>query len=288
MTCGLDGMCNGMGACRRYPGQHRVRNGQLRRRHRDARRPLHRRRRVRHADAPELRPYICGATACRTSCATTADCAAGFACIGRSARRSRTAGRARWRWSARRGTASRACAATPAALPRAWRATWRRRWAPAAHPGRDSRPTVASQCVDDGGDDVRERRHLQRRRRLPQHAAGTACGGRELHRLDADIGADVRRRGRVPAADMSRVRLHVRDHGHGAGPPARRAASASRRTRCVAMSCGKMPIGGLCPRGGRGVRVRHLRAGRLLQHRVHGDVQSCAAARGDVLARLGR
>ena len=78
-TCGLDGQCDGTGACRKYAANTVVRDGFVQRGRR-ARRPA-------RCDATgtcapgtlrSCSPYVCGTTNCKTSCATSADCVAGF------------------------------------------------------------------------------------------------------------------------------------------------------------------------------------------------------------------
>src|SRR4029079_8453917 len=81
-TCGLDGQCNGMGACRKYAvnmvcGSDSCSAG-----------AEHLAGRCDSAGTcvagmlPSCSPYVCGATNCKTSCASNADCVTGFSCVG--------------------------------------------------------------------------------------------------------------------------------------------------------------------------------------------------------------
>ena len=125
---------------------------------------------------------------------------------------------------------------------------------------------------DDGGDDVRDGRHVQRRRCLPPLGDDHAVRRRHLRRIHADAGADLRRRGCLPAVTTSLCDPYL----------CNTATTACRTTctantdcvspnLCVNMSCGKLPR--LRPARWRASALEFLRAGRLLRDGLHGHVR---------------
>ena len=196
-TCGLDGKCNGIGACRKYAvntvcGMDSCSAGAERAAGRcDAAGTARR-------DAAFVQPVVAATTNCKTSCTTRRglrgrDTAASAA----SARRSRTARPARpERISASPATASRASAATPGAPPTAMSLQ------PDGHRGdvhgdrRRRRPHAGHAVHGHGRHVLRHRRQVQRRGRVP------AATGRE-RTLAARRAARVRRcRPHVPCDGM--------------------------------------------------------------------------------------
>ena len=270
MTCGLDGMCNGMGACRRYPANT-----------------------VCGADSctgstamlaarctaagtcgtPMLQncsPYVCNATSttCRTSCATTADCAAGFTCIGSICAKKPNgstcamANECESNYCQQGVCCNTGCAGTCMACNLA---TTMGTCSPIA-PGQP--PVVATQCPMMASTSCGTDGMCNGAGACRNYAAGTACGGAELHGVDAVVGADLRRGGRVPAADHELV--YARTPARRRAPRAGRSCAATQRVRHGQHVRGhelrqdsdrrSVSVG-----RGLGLRVRLLRAGRVLQ-----------------------
>ena len=252
-TCGLDGQCDGTGACRKYAVT-----------------------------------TMCGTDSCSAGaervgrrCDATGTCAPGHAC-DRAARTcaarrtARPAARAaptastgfslhrqrlhaeverhdlhRRAASARPATASRASAATPAARPPAVsvQPDGHRR---DVHADAGGRGAHARHAVHGHGRHVlRHRRQVQRRGRVPQLRRGHGVRRRELHR-DRRCRRRARATGRGcagprPPARAPRISAatdRLQDVVHDHAPP-----TARRGNTCVTMSCGKIPIGGACPSG---------------------------------------
>ena len=301
------GKCTPVACGRRRPARHLRRPG---RRHLRQRREVRRRGRL-----PQVRPGHARAPASTatsniytpaSTCNSTGQCVAPsalpcapFACNGarcfermhgrrpvrlaqrlrRRARaaRSPSARSARPRRSAARASARRACAARPPARARASRARCQARWAPAAT-SRRARPIRRTPAWR------RRRRRAARTacapRALPEVRAGHALRRPELPREHDDLHArlDVRRRGRVRDARGELV-LPVPLRRLGLQGELRRRRRLRAARVCTNGSCGlKSP--GRDLRRRRRVRERLLRAERLLQDGLHGEVP-VVRARGD-------
>ena len=250
MTCGLDGMCNGMGACRKYPanivcGTDSCTGGTA---------MLAARCTTAGAcGTPMLQncsPYVCGATTCKTSCATTADCAAGFTCIGSICAKKpngATCGAANECESnyCQQGVCcNTGCAGTCMACNLA---TTMGTCSPIA-PGQP--PVVASQCPMMASTSCGTDGMCNGAGACRNYAAGTACGGPSCTGSTLSSARTCDGAGVCRPPTMNSCTPYT---CAAAGTACRTTCAATSEcvtgNTCVAMSCGKIPIGGLCPSG---------------------------------------
>ena len=236
------------------------------------------------------RPYVCGAHGLPTSCATTAECAAGYTCIGNVCTKKSNGSTCTMPASASRTTASRGSAATPAA--RAPAGVQPDRGDGNLLPDRRGQAPVAARQCRHGRHVVRHRRQVQRRGCLPQLRRGHRVRRRELHGVDAVFGADLRRRRRVPAPDHETRARRTMCERRCRTSCTTTAATARPGNTCVAMSCGKIPVGGTCPSGVERTARPTSASGRVLQHGVHrylhGVPSRAASARARRFGRASR
>src|SRR5262249_34211451 len=80
-SCGLDGMCDGAGECRRWSGTTCVGESCLGSTYTPAR-TCNGSGVCQTVTATSCGSYTCGATACKTSCTSNTDCTTGFFCLG--------------------------------------------------------------------------------------------------------------------------------------------------------------------------------------------------------------
>ena len=237
--------------------------------------PQHRRhlQRARHLPAagdPELRPLPVRATApASTAAPSDADCVAGHACRQRELRpeaeRATLHGgrRVREQLLRRRRLLRSAPAPAPAGAARC------RRRSGTLHAGRGRRRRSAQQSASTQARvDLRHRRHVRRRGRLPQVPAGHRLRRRALREQRLHARVDLQRH-RAPASRPTR------------SPASRSPATArscfgscsDRRELLAGQRLHRQLVRPEAERGlllGRGrVRVEHLRPGRLLRDRLH-------------------
>ena len=290
-TCGTDGMCDGKAACRPTPPARSVwrrparastatlagtlrRHGHLRRAARSRRAIPYVVRHDRRRAGPRARP---------TPTARTATSA-----TGRSAARRSTAPTARpatecASGSCQQGVCCAGCVHRHLHVVRA------DRHAAASAPRSPASTDPLNQCADSGADQLRHRRVVQRRRRVPAVPARPRLRHADVHGLDGDAGGALRRRRqRACRARRSRARL-TSAAAAAASPAARRTPTARRATSARRRAAALKPLGAACARRQR-VQQRVLRAGRLLQDGLHGELPVLRADRHGrhLLDRAGR
>jgi len=81
-SCGMTGMCNGAGACALWPAGTTCAGGTCSAGNATPPRTCDGAGTCQAATASSCGAYMCGASACQTSCGTTADCASGYFCSG--------------------------------------------------------------------------------------------------------------------------------------------------------------------------------------------------------------
>jgi len=81
-TCGTNGLCNGSGACQKYPSGTQCAGGSCTGSSATAVSTCNASNTCVAPAPTNCTPYICGANACKTTCATTADCLAPDVCLG--------------------------------------------------------------------------------------------------------------------------------------------------------------------------------------------------------------
>jgi len=248
-TCGLDGMCNGMGACRKYAvstvcgmdscsaGAERVAGrcdaagtcapGMLR----------------------SCTPYVCGTTNCKTSCATAADCVAGYGCVGNVCVQQEngtpctSAGMCKSGYCEQGVCCNDGCAATC----KACNLTGSVGTCSPIPAG--MAPTPATQCTDMAatnpcGTDGR----CNGAGACRNYAAGTACGAASC------TGSTLSSPRTCDGAGVCRAATTSPCTPYTCGTNACRTTCTATTqcttgNTCVNSSCGKIPIGGACPSG---------------------------------------
>ena len=281
MTCGLDGTCDGAGACRMYALGDDLRH---RRRARRGPRPLAGRcdgtGTCQAGTLQSCSPYVCGATACLTTCATSADCARRLRLQRHDLRQEGrtaltcTAGAECASGYCEQGVCCNAACAGPAC-----RAPDRARSGPARAIAAGTAPSPATQCAAAAASTCGTDGTCNGAGACRQFAAGTHLRRRDLHGLDA-----ARRRGpataRAPAGP--RTTSMCDPFVCGSSNACRIDCTTTHRLR-RAQHLHEQQLRQEAARRdlrdrGR-VQLGLLRAGGLLQHRLHRDLQVVRARR---------
>ena len=275
-TCGLDGTCDGTGACRNYVLGTDLRSRDLQRRRGRGGRvcdghgtctagPDH------HLRALQLRR---DRPACVATCASDADCAAGIKCVTGSCGPKPSGAVCTAASIAPRGSAPTASAATSPAPGPASAATWRA----ARHLLADRRRhrRSARGLHRRRGVELRADRDLRRRRRLRQVRRRDRLPGAVVQRQPAEHrGAPA-----TASAPAGRPACRIATRSAASTAPASTSArptpTASAATACVNGTCGPKPNGQ--PARRRRVRQQLLRRRRLLRDACAGRLPQLRAA----------
>jgi Cellulose binding domain len=248
-TCGLDGQCNGAGACRKYAanttcGMDSCSAG--------AEHPAPRCDATSTCAPGALRscsPYVCGTTNCKTSCASSADCVAGFTCVGSVCTQlsngmpCTSAAMCTSGYCEQGVCCNTGCAAACVACNLTGKVGT---CSPVAA---GTAPTPATQCTDMGSTTCGTDGKCNGAGACRSYAVGTACGaasctGSTLSSPRSCDGAGACR----PATTSSCTPYQCATTACKTSCTTT-AADCTTGNTCVTMSCGKIPIGGTCSSG---------------------------------------
>ena len=248
-TCGLDGMCNGAGACRKYAvmtvcGMDSCSAG--------AEHLAGRCDASGACAAGMLRscsPYVCGTTNCKTSCATSADCVPGFSCVGSvclqktNGTTCATAAECMSGYCEQGVCCNTGCSATCQSCALSGTA------GTCTSIPAGTAPTPASQCMDYGGTSCSTDGKCNGAGACRYYATGTNCAAASCTGSTLSSARTCDGAGMCRAATTSSCAPYLCGTGMCKTTCTTSAADCVSGNTCTNMSCGKIPPGGACPSG---------------------------------------
>jgi len=247
-TCGLDGQCNGMGACRKYAvatvcGMDSCSAG--------AERVAGRCDAAGTCAAGMLRscsPYVCGTTNCKTSCATAADCVSGFSCIGNVCTQLPNGSVCTSAMQCTSGYCEQGVCCNDACSATCQSCNQTGKMGTCTPIPAGTAPLVATQCTDMGSTSCGTDGKCNGAGACRNYAASTPCGAATCTGSTLSSARSCDGMGTCRAATTSSCAPYT--CGTGACKTTCTATTdCTTGNTCVAMSCGKIPIGGSCPSG---------------------------------------
>jgi len=249
MTCGLDGQCNGVGACRKYAvattcGTDSCSAG--------AEHPAPRCDTSATCAPGALRscsPYICGATNCKTSCATSADCVAGFTCIGSVCTQLTNGTPCTSAAMCASGYCEQGVCCNTGCSAACVACNLTGKVGTCSPIAAGTGPLVATQCTDMGSTSCGTDGKCNGAGACRNYAVGTACGAASCTGSTLSSPRSCDGAGACRAATTSSCVPYQCGTAACKTSCATTAADCTSGNTCVAMSCGKIPIGGTCSSG---------------------------------------
>jgi hypothetical protein len=248
-TCGLDGQCDGMGACRKYPvntvcgmdscsmGAERVAGrcdaagtcapGMLR----------------------SCSPYVCGATNCLTRCTANADCVTGYSCVGNVCVQKGNGATCTTALECMSGYCEQgvccndACSATCKSCNIAGSVGM------CTNVANGTAPTPATQCTDMGAASCGTDGKCNGGGACRRYAANTNCGAASCTGSTLSSPRSCDGLGTCRPATTSSCAPYQCGTAACKMACTSTAADCTSGNTCVSMSCGKIPIGGVCASG---------------------------------------
>jgi len=245
-TCGLDGQCDGAGACRKYAvgtvcGMDSCTAG--------AQTVAGRCDATGTCAAGMLKscsPYVCGTTTCKTSCATNSDCVAGYTCVGSVCTQKSNGSSCTMAIECSSGYCEGGICCNTGCAATCMTCATGTCLAVAA----GTAPTPATQCTDMGGSSCGTDGKCDGAGACRKYAAGTNCGGAGCTGSTLSSPRSCDGMGTCRAATTSSCAPYQCGTNNACKTTCTTsAADCTMGNTCVAMSCGKIPIGGSCPSG---------------------------------------